>query len=153
MSVDKDGQPVGLTLSAFGDVLPLWCPQCDREHTEWTHSAPYGAKGLHVSGALLNPMPSSQHEPIAIASQVPSPPVFAPRPSVLRLDAEALSLRDNECCVVCGLCDRRVLRVGADDKGLALERSAYGHPIPLLCPSCLVSHTDWKVATVKPLPL
>ena len=144
LSVDRHGVPVGLTRSAFGDIMPLYCPQCGVEHIEWTHSAPYDHRGRHVSGPVL----------VATAfedeTEITSPKSASQEDNLSTTQEDSLS---EEVCIVCGLCSRRVLRVGADGRAVAFERSAYGKPLPLTCPSCGVAHTDWTFSHVKPLPL
>eukprot|EP00760_Papus_ankaliazontas_P020157 PhM_4_TR18207/c0_g1_i1/m.71615 len=147
LSVDVEGNPVGLTVSAFGDVLPLYCPGCDDEHTDYEPSKLFDVQGQHMAFKGDAELDDADYEP------EPTPLLSGGAGTNELLSSTELNFLSSHVCVVCGPCGRQVLRVGADGGGLVLERSAYGQPLPLTCPSCHLTHTDWTVSTVVPMTL
>ncbi|CAD2220463.1 hypothetical protein ADEAN_000798500 [Angomonas deanei] len=47
--MDANGAPIPFSVSAFGEPLPLQCPQCLVEHTNWKQTVPFNKYGDHVN--------------------------------------------------------------------------------------------------------
>ena len=49
LAMDHNGQPLVLASDAFGKPIPLQCPRCALEHTNWEQSVPFDKNGDYVN--------------------------------------------------------------------------------------------------------
>eukprot|EP00759_Apiculatamorpha_spiralis_P032381 PhF_6_TR3382/c0_g1_i1/m.4834 len=169
INVDANGVDIGLTKSAFGTILPLHCPGCEVEHTEWSSSPAYDPYGKHMSQDLQhlveegyrrivesgaatdedNALESLEGRTYNLGDLQGGSGVLVEGDADTNSPTAAIVLK-TEACVVCGLCGRRVLRIGFDGTVIPLEVSAFGEIIPLTCPECKNAHAEWTPDVMKP---
>jgi hypothetical protein len=58
-----------------------------------------------------------------------------------------LGMENRQIAWQCGSCHYCVLAMDNKGKTLPISMNAWGKPIPLQCPRCLVSHTNWAVTS------
>ncbi|CUF95848.1 Hypothetical protein, putative [Bodo saltans] len=58
-----------------------------------------------------------------------------------------LGMENRQIAWQCGTCKYCVLAMDNKGKTLPISMNAWGEPIPLQCPRCLVSHTNWSVTS------
>ncbi|KAK7197373.1 hypothetical protein NESM_000684900 [Novymonas esmeraldas] len=175
MAMDQDGTPLPFTSSAFGTVLPLSCPRCKLSHTAWQTSTPFSEAGDHMNlpTTLSNRyvLPASSGQTLRVrekagqgaASQsdsaVDGAPSFLAGGRLAQRAAAVAALATQQRGVpgtstvspaqrrayYCGRCDRRLLRVDVNGELVDMDRDQDGEVLPITCPGCKESHSDWVV--------
>jgi hypothetical protein len=49
LAMDHNGQPLSFDTDAFGRLIPMQCPRCALEHTNWEQSVPFDSHGDYVN--------------------------------------------------------------------------------------------------------
>ncbi|GET86387.1 hypothetical protein, conserved [Leishmania tarentolae] len=173
LAMDQDGAPLPFTTSAFGNVLPMTCPRCKMHHTSWQPSTPFSEDGNHMnmpttlSNRYLTPLPGQQPlrlrdmeatgsvgqsdagvgttSSMVSGSYVPQRAAFVSALATQQRNAAAISAMSSaqRRAHYCGRCGRRLLRVDANGELVDMDRDKDGHVLPITCPGCKESHSDW----------
>ncbi|CAG9569744.1 conserved hypothetical protein [Leishmania major strain Friedlin] len=173
LAMDQDGAPLPFSASAFGNVLPMTCPRCKMSHTSWQPSTPFSEEGNHMnlpttlSNRYLVSLPGQQPlrakdaeatgaagQPGAAVETASS--VVAGSRSAQRVGfVSALATQQRSVPVIsavssvqrrayyCGRCGRRLLRVDVNGEIVDMDRDKDGQVLPITCPGCMESHSDW----------
>lgn len=175
LAMDQNGAPLPFSASAFGNVLPMTCPRCKLSHMSWQPSTPFSEEGNHMnlpttlSNRYLVPLPSQRSlrvkdaEATGAAGQSgaaveTASSVVAGSCSTQRVGfLSALATQHRSVSVIsaissvqrrayyCGRCGRRLLRVDVNGELVDMDRDKDGQVLPITCPGCTESHSDWVV--------
>ncbi|KAG5485560.1 hypothetical protein LSCM1_07649 [Leishmania martiniquensis] len=174
LAMDQNGTPLPLTTSAFGNLLPMTCPRCKLSHTSWQSSTPFSADGNHMNlpTAFSNRymMPACGQQPLrtkgdqaaglvghfGTAVQTASSLMAGSRLAMRMAPSATRATQQRGISVTaastvqrrafyCGRCGRRLLRVDANGELVDMDRDQDGQVLPITCPGCQESHSDWVV--------
>ncbi|ORC84322.1 uncharacterized protein TM35_000461410 [Trypanosoma theileri] len=174
LAMDQEGNPLPLSVSPFGEVLPMSCPRCLLEHTSWEQAVPFDEHGDHtnIRSKLSNnyvrttakengPVKDFHPPPTSSASGVQTekveiPPILeeigrwtykdgVPKPTV----PEVSRPRGTRMAYYCGKCDRQLLRMDPYGELVPMVRDKDGVLLPILCPGCKEEHNQWEVKPYK----
>ncbi|ESL10533.1 hypothetical protein TRSC58_01734 [Trypanosoma rangeli SC58] len=174
LAMDQDGRPLPLSVSSFGQVLPMTCPRCLLEHTSWEQAVPFDEYGDHanIRSKLSNNYarttsnagtevqdirPAHTTKATGVAGATPEiPPIFQEIRSKVPKDAlrhmPALSdpkPRGHRMAYYCSKCNRQLLRIDPYGELVPLVRDKDGLVLPIVCPGCKVEHNQWDVRPFK----
>eukprot|EP00796_Vickermania_ingenoplastis_P012038 gene12038-8291_t len=175
LAMDQNGNPLPLSRGAYGELLPIRCPQCEMEHTSWEQAVPFDKHGDHVNirSTLSNnyvtqcrkkdlqPVPDASssgvtsprgsHSPSTAARELP--PILANIGRVTYKDGVAVpnnhvkprQVPEVRMAFYCTRCGRRLLRVDSEGELVAMDKDAKGEVLPIRCPGCGEVHNRWEV--------
>ncbi|KAH9586229.1 hypothetical protein LSM04_001413 [Trypanosoma melophagium] len=175
LAMDQEGNPLPLSVSPFGEVVPMSCPRCLLEHTSWEQAVPFDQHGDHanIRSKLSNnyvrttakekaevvkdyhPPPTSSATGVH-TDKVELPPILqeigrwtykdgVPKPTV----PEVARPRGPRKAYYCGKCDRQLLRMDPYGELVPMVRDKDGVLLPIMCPGCKVEHNQWEVKPYK----
>ncbi|KAG5506669.1 hypothetical protein JIQ42_06922 [Leishmania sp. Namibia] len=174
LAMDQNGTPLPLTTSAFGNVLPMTCPCCKLSHTSWQPSTPFSEDGNHMNlpttfsnryvmpasgqqslrakskqatGAVGDPIAAGETAPMAVAGSglsLRTAPLAALATEQRFISVTSASTVQRRA-YYCGHCGRRLFRVDANGELVDMDRGEDGEVLPITCPGCQKSHSDWAV--------
>lgn len=175
LAMDQDGRPLPLSRGAYGELLPIRCPQCEMEHTSWEQAIPFDKHGDHVNirSTLSNNYVTQcrKRGEVAASSRQPNPPssrLSTNTPSLARRELppilanigrvtykDGVAVPNNHAkprqtaavrmAFYCSLCGRRLLRVDSEGELVAMDVDGKGEVLPIRCPGCGEVHNRWEV--------
>ncbi|KEG13610.1 hypothetical protein DQ04_00901120 [Trypanosoma grayi] len=170
LAMDHEGKPLPLSVSSFGQVLPMSCPRCLLEHTSWEQAVPFDEHGDHAnirSKLSNNYVRTSSHVDTEARVFQPAPTSAAPGshadgvtlPPILQeigrrtykegvaqpIAVEAPRPRGSRMAYYCSKCGRKLLRMDPYGELVPMVRDNSGVPLPIVCPGCKIEHNQWDV--------
>ncbi|RNF26074.1 uncharacterized protein Tco025E_01703 [Trypanosoma conorhini] len=170
LAMDQEGRPLPLSVSSFGEVLPMTCPRCLLEHTSWEQAVPFDEYGDHANirsklsnnyarttgnaGAEMRDVtPVHTTRATGVAGSSPEiPPILQEIGRKLQQDAAGHmpmqpdpKPRGRRMAYYCRKCNRQLLRIDPYGELVPLARDKDGSVLPIVCPGCKVEHNEWDV--------
>ncbi|KAG8348685.1 hypothetical protein TRVL_00467 [Trypanosoma vivax] len=175
LAMDHEGNPLPLSESSFGEVLPMSCPRCLLEHTDWQQSIPFDEYDNHanirsrLSNNYVFTTNSENHKEkdfrpshtvqakCAGNKSVELPPILQEIDRKFRNTAKDTPAPSNPrplakpMAYYCGKCDRRLLRMDQYGELVSMVCDKDGVPFPITCPGCKEEHSEWNIKPLRML--
>ncbi|EKG02191.1 hypothetical protein TCSYLVIO_006791 [Trypanosoma cruzi] len=171
LAMDQNGKPLPLSVSSFGQVLPMSCPRCQLEHTSWEQAVPFDEYGDHanirsklsnnyvrtasnVGGTDVEDFRSTATKrATGVGVESPEIPPILQEIGCWRQKeggGQRVAQNDPRFCgprmaYYCGKCGRKLLRIDPYGELVPMVRDKDGTVLPIVCPGCKVEHSQWDV--------